>query len=74
MWKASNFQNYPLNIEKLQPAVNGRVTRGVSHEKLVEPPTLNKFIGNATRLWNKVGVRMKSRIMAKDVIVAFFMK
>ena len=54
MWKASNFQNYPLNIEKLQPAVNGRVTRGVSHEKLVEPPTLNTFIGNATRLWNKV--------------------
>ena len=54
MWKASNFQNYPLNIEKYQPVVNGRVTRGASHEKLVEPPTLNTFIGNATRLWNKV--------------------
>ena len=44
----------PLNIEMLQPAANGRVTRGVLHEKLVEPPTLNTFIGNATRLWDKV--------------------
>ena len=53
MWKAMHYKNYPLNIGKLQPASNGRETRGVTEGKLVEPSTLNTFIGNATRLWNK---------------------
>ena len=33
--------------------INGRVTRGVTEEKLIEPATLNTFIGDATRLWNR---------------------
>ena len=53
MWKATNYKNYPLNIDQLQPAANGRATRGISKGKLSEPATLNTFIGNATRLWNK---------------------
>ena len=53
MWKAVNYKNYPLNIEKLQPADNGRATHGVTDGKLVEPSTLNTFIGNATCVWNK---------------------
>ena len=35
MWKANNYRNYPLNISKQQPAVNGRPTRGVSDGKLL---------------------------------------
>ena len=53
MWKAVNYKNYPLDIVKMQPAYNGRETRGVTQKKLVEPSTLNTLIGNATRLWNK---------------------
>ena len=53
MWKEVHFKNYPLNIGKLQPSNNVRETRGVTEGKLVEPKTLNTFIGNATRLWSK---------------------
>ena len=53
MWKAVHYKNYPLNIGKFQPASYGREIRGVTEGKLVEPSTLNTFIGNATRLWNK---------------------
>ena len=60
MWKATHFNNYPLDIAKLQPANNGRETRGVTDGKLVEPKTLNTFIGNATRLWNKAPVEIKN--------------
>ena len=52
MWKSVNYKNYPLNIGKLQPANNGRESRGVTAGKLIEPTTLNTFFGNATRLWN----------------------
>ena len=60
MWKATNYKNYPLNIDRLQPAENGRVTRGVSEGKLSEPTTLTTFIGNATWLWNKAPIVIKS--------------
>ena len=59
MWKAVNYSNYPLQIKLLEPAQNGRVTRGVIERKLVEPSTLNTFIGNATRLWNNAPERIK---------------
>ena len=52
MWKSVNYKNYPLNIGKLQPANNGRESRGVTAGKLIEPATLNTFVCNATRLWN----------------------
>ena len=41
MWKALNYNNYPLNIEQLQPAENGRTTIGISSGKLAEPATIN---------------------------------
>ena len=37
MWKALNYKNYPLNFVQLQPAENGRSTRGVTDGKLVDP-------------------------------------
>ena len=74
MWKAVNYSNYPLNIEQLQPAENGRATRGVSDGKLSEPATLNTFIGNATKLWNRAPTvikNSKSISVAKKEIKAF---
>ena len=74
MWKATNYQNYPLNIEKLKPAENGRESRGVTVGKLSEPHTLNTFIGNATRLWNKAPYiikNSKSLSVAKKEIKTF---
>ena len=74
MWKAVHYTNFPLNIEQLQPAVNGRTTRGVSDGKLLEPSSLNTFIGNATRLWNKAPIvikNSKSISVAKKEIKAF---
>ena len=44
MWKAVNCKNYPLDIVKMQPAYNGKETRGVTQKKLVETSTLNTFI------------------------------
>ena len=59
MWKAVNYRNYPLKIDQLQPSENGRTSRGVSNGKLAEPVTLNTFLGNATRLWNKAPIGIK---------------
>ena len=67
MWKAVNYNNYPLNIGQLQPAENGRSSRGVTTGKLTEPLTLNTFIGNATRLWNKAPLVIKN---SKSISVA----
>ena len=60
MWKATNFNNYPLNIARIQPANSGRESRSVTDGKLVEPKTLNTFVGNATRLWNKAPLSIKN--------------
>ena len=69
MWKANNYKNYPQGVDKLKPASNGRITRGMSDEKLVEPSTLNTFIGNASRLWNKAPNAIKASIsIAKNEI------
>ena len=67
MWKATNFKNYPLDIGKLQPTDDGRITRGITEGKLIEPVTLNTFVGNATRLWNKVPNSIKS---SKSISIA----
>ena len=60
MRKATNYKNYPLPIVKQLPPINGRVTRGVTDGKLVEPGTLNTFVGNATRLWNNAPLIIKT--------------
>ena len=67
MWKATNFKNYPLDKEKLQSTADGRITRGITEGKLIEPVTLNTFVGNATRLWNKVPNSIKS---SKSISIA----
>ena len=67
MWKSVNYKNYPLNIGKLQPANNGREYRGVTAGKLIEPTTLNTFVGNATRLWNNAPSSIKE---SKSISVA----
>ena len=76
MWKALNYNNYPLNIEQLQPAENGRSTRGISRGRLAEPATLNTFIGNATRLWNKapIVIRDSKSISAAKAAIKLFCK
>ena len=74
MWKSVNYNNYPLNIGKLKPACNGRESRGVTTGKLMEPKTLNTFIGNATRLWNNAPRSIKdskSISTAKKAIKSF---
>ena len=67
MWKSVNYKSYPLNIGKLQPADNGRETKGVSEGKLTEPCTLNTFVGNATCLWNKAPSVIKT---SKSISIA----
>ena len=67
MWKATNYKNYPLSITKQLPSITGRVTRGVTEGKLIEPSTLNTFIGNATRLWNNAPMEIKS---SKSISIA----
>ena len=44
-----------------------RITRGVSDEKLIEPSTLNTFIENASRLWNKAPNAIKA---SKSISIA----
>ena len=67
MWKANNYNNYPLRVDKMKPSSNGRITRGVTDEKLIEPLTLNTFIGNATRIWNKAPCAIKA---SKSISIA----
>ena len=59
MWKAANFNNYPLEIEKMKQLDEGRVTRSVTQEKFIEPKTLESFIWDATRLWNKAPLNIR---------------
>ena len=49
----SNRPKYPLYIEKRNLGEESRQTRSVTSENFNEPKTLNSFIGDATRLWNK---------------------
>ena len=37
----------------MQMSTEGRILRSVTVEKFEEPKTLNTFIGDPTRLWNK---------------------
>ena len=41
MWKANNYNNYPLRVDKMKPSSNGRITRGVTDEKLLFNSILN---------------------------------
>ena len=50
MWKAANFENYPVQID-------GRLIRGVFRCNFFEPLTLNSFIWDTTRLWNKAPIK-----------------
>ena len=67
MWKATNLSTYPLNIEKRSLSVDARTTRSVTMQNLNEPRTLNSFIGDSTRLWNKAPISIRS---AKSIGIA----
>ena len=67
MWKASNVKTYPLNIGKRNLGEEIRITRSVTNENLNEPKTLTTFIGDATRLWNKAPLAIRS---AKSISTA----
>ena len=57
IWKAINQSKYPIKVTKQLTPTNARTTRGVTAGKLIEigssSQSLNSFIGDATRLWNK---------------------
>ena len=67
MWKASNLINYPLQIGKKTSGTEARNTRSVTMENLNEPKTLNTFIGDSTRLWNKAPCAVRT---AKSIGIA----
>ena len=77
MWKAAKIDNYPLKIEKMKQSDEGRISRSVSQGDFREPKTLNTFIGNATRLWNKAPKAIRNAIsikMANKEIKSHFKK
>ena len=77
MWKAANQLAYPLQIGKRNLGEESRTTRSVTFENLNEPRSLNSFIGDATRLWNKAQMAIicaKSISLAKQEIKTFCKK
>ena len=71
MWKAAMFDNYPLKIEKMKESVEGRISEMYPKKTSKNQKTLNTFIVDATRLWNKApnAIRnAKSIKMAKKEI------
>ena len=67
MWKATYLTKYPLQIGKKTCGTEIRTTRSVTLENLNEPRTLNTFIGDATRLWNKAPSAVRT---AKSIGIA----
>ena len=64
MWKATNVNNYAINVNKQVTAPNGRATRGDTSGKLLEPRksslVINSCIGDSTRLWNQAAQSVKN--------------
>ena len=64
MWKACHTTNYPIEIRKQSTNDGATTTRAVANGRLVEPGTSNvatkTFVGDATRLWNKVPIEIKN--------------
>ena len=56
MWKANNFNNYPIVFPRQMAADNTVNTRACLEGRLIElgtkPLTLKTFICDATRIWN----------------------
>ena len=74
-FKTTNVTTYPRTIGKVKYNEEARSTRSVTLEKLNEPKTLNTFIGDSTRLWNKApnSIRNAQSISsAKREIKSFF--
>lgn len=57
LWKACNIPKFPIKITRQSTPPESRQTRGVTKGRLLEPGTsnlsVNSFIGDATRLWNR---------------------
>ena len=58
MWKVINIDGYPLSISKVTKKDNDRHTRASTNDHLIEIGksriVQNCFIGDATRVWNRV--------------------
>ncbi len=71
MWKAANYEKYPLDITKLSSCHHSMIARGITSDKLVIPKTTGTFIGDATRNWNLAPAKItqaKSLKIAKNEI------
>ena len=64
IWKALNVPKFPIKVNKQQTPNDSRTTRGVTTGKLIEEGSsnlmVNSFIGDATRLWNKAPLAIKT--------------
>ena len=71
MWKATNVEKFPIKVTKQITAANARVTRGDTSDRLIESGMTelvrNTCIGDATRLWNKAPLVVKT---AKTIYAA----
>ena len=52
MWKCKNNESYPIKPVIMSSIENGLTTRSATSEQFRLNDTPNKFIGDATRLWN----------------------
>ena len=78
MWKANNIVNYPIKVETLQRNDESRITRAITNNVLKESAksnvTMNTFINDAIKAWNKCPVYIKeakSYNAAKNLIKSF---
>ena len=67
MWKCKNNESYPIKPVIMSSIENGLTTRSATSEQFRLNDTPNKFIGDATRLWNKAPLVIRN---AKSIGVA----
>ena len=78
MWKAVNTENYPIQMAAQVIPEVGMATRADHQGRLLEPghskKTMQSFVGDASRVWNKAPSKIKeanSIGMAKKAIKDF---
>ena len=63
MWKAVHTENYPIEINSQRIPDVGMATRADHHGRLIEPghckKTMQSFVGDAPRVWNKAPMSIK---------------
>ena len=78
MWKAVHTENYPIHMAAQAIPEVGMATRADHQGRLIEPghskKTMQSFVGDASRVWNKAPARIKEANtigMAKKAIKEF---